>query len=111
VACRYDPYSPDYEKVPDIRDGRLTDAVISHDTPGVRILMAKIAAAPTAGRSCGVRESRFAVLTNFREHNPITEITVELGGCYRAVINTDPHHIRQLDADTVALLLGPPSVN
>jgi hypothetical protein len=111
LACRYDPHNPEVGgPAPAIWTGTLTDAVISHDTLAVRTLMAQINAAPSATGPCGYPQSRFATLTTFHQ-DLLTEITVELGGCYRAVVNTDPHHVRQLDAGAVALLLGPPSVN
>ena len=111
LACRYDPHNPELGPAPAIWAGTLTDAVISHDALAVRVLMAQINAAPSATGPCEHPQSRFAILTTFRERDQITEITVELGGCYRAVANTDPHHVRQLDADAVAMLLGPPTVS
>ena len=84
--------------------------MITHDQTAVQSLTAQIAAAASADGSRAERESRFAILSTFRQGDLVTDITVELGGRYRAVVNTDPRHVRQLSVDAVKPLLGQPTV-
>jgi hypothetical protein len=64
-------------------------------------LLAAVAAAPAA-QPCGRPQAPFALLFTKGAAGP--NISVELGGCYRALIDSDSSQLRQLDAQAVSAL-------
>ena len=83
------------------RMGVLATASTLDAAAGGRFLTA-LAAAPRAG-ACGQPEQPFAVVFPADRNGPW--ISIELGGCYRAVFDGE-NYVRQLDAATVAALVG-----
>jgi hypothetical protein len=101
-VCRYDvgtQPSLDMGGGITLHDGVLASAsTLDADRAGE--LLAAIAAAPPAA-DCLLAESPFAVL--YSDNGPW--LTIELGGCYRALTDNGSD-LRQLDAEVVAGLLG-----
>jgi hypothetical protein len=64
-------------------------------------LLAAVAVAPAA-QPCGQPQAPFALLFTNGPASP--SISVELGGCYRALIDSDSSQLRQLDAQAVSAL-------
>jgi hypothetical protein len=84
------------------RMGKLASASTLDSATGGRLLTA-LASAPHAAGSCAQPEHSFAVLFPGESGGPY--FTIELGGCYRASVDSE-NYLRQLDAATVAPLLG-----
>jgi hypothetical protein len=81
------------------RSGRLA-AASTVDGPVAQAFLTAVAAAPPA-RACTQPEAPFATVDPGDGTGP--HVTVELGGCYRALVDGE-NYLRQLDAATVAKL-------
>jgi hypothetical protein len=106
-VCRYD-LDPDPANAISLnngtpyRSGILVSASILDGAAVARLLTA-LSAAPRAVGACAQPEHAFAVIYPVGGGAPW--IAIELGGCYRAVLDSE-NYLRQLDAATVAPLLG-----
>lgn len=105
-VCRYDP-DPDpadtisLDNGPAYRIGLLADATTFDAAAGQELLTA-VAAAPAA-QPCAQADSPFAVVYPVDGTGPL--IYVELGGCYRTLIDSE-NWVRQLDGSLVDRLFG-----
>jgi hypothetical protein len=102
-VCRYDldpSSSVTMANSTEIAQGRLATAS-TLDSQAAAGLLAAVAAAPAAA-ACGQPPAPFALL--FVQGAPSRNVAVELGGCYRALVEADSSRLRQLDTRTVAIL-------
>lgn len=103
-VCRFelDPDNPiSVSGGPTFLAGKLVSAS-TLDGQAAHDLLAAVAAAPPATGTCSQPEAPFANVTAISGQ---AAMTIELGGCYRALIDAE-NFDRQLDAATVHRLLG-----
>jgi hypothetical protein len=102
-VCRFQPDS-DPTNIITLNDGRpyrigvLASASTVDAVAGGRLLEA-VASAPHATNACATQEQPFAIVYPSDGSGPT--LTIELGGCHRALIDGE-NWLRQLDAATVA---------
>jgi len=107
-VCRYDPGSNPDNVITDTdgtvyQIGTLVSASIL-DPSTVGAFLDTLASAPKAG-TCEQPESPFAVVYPPDPDSPGPFITVELGGCYRALLEGE-NYLRQLDSETIGAVRG-----
>src|SRR5262249_1145765 len=100
--CRYEPDPKDEitEAGFTFHVGRLVSAS-TLDAAKSHALLTAVAAAPVATATCN-QDVPFAIVGEKSDYN---RITVETGGCYRALVDPD-NVVRQLDAATVHQIFG-----
>lgn len=106
VACRYDLDNDPENTVTDDngvahREGRLSQVSYVDDAAG-GVFLSAVKFAPLA-RPCDQPDQPFAVVQ--QAVNPTSYVSVELGGCYRALVGGDTL-LRQLDQQTVDALFS-----
>ncbi len=106
-VCRYDldPGPANAIQVNDATSYRLGVLVSAStlDAAAAGPLLTALSAAPRAVGQCSQPEHPFAVVST--PDGAGTWAAIELGGCYRALLDGE-NYVRQLDAPTVAPLLG-----
>jgi len=104
-VCRYalDPTSTlTMAGSPPVAMGRLSSAS-TLDTAAAGAFLAAIAAAPAAA-ACDQPQAPFALVFGHGAVSP--NVAVELGGCYRALVESDSSGLRQLDAAGVSAIVA-----
>jgi hypothetical protein len=107
-VCRYQA-DPDPANIVTVNDGSayrigvLTSASTLDAAASGRLLTALQGAPPVVFGNCAQPEHPFAVVYPPDRGGP--DIVIELSGCYRALLGSE-NYLRQLDAATVAPLLG-----
>ncbi len=106
-VCRFD-LDPDPANVITLSNGTpfrmgVLKSVSTLDSNAGGLLLTALASAPRAVGTCAHPEQPFAVIDPTDGSGP--NVMIELGGCYRASLDGE-NYVRQLDAATVAPLLG-----